>query len=118
MIYEGKCDNKEGDLNWVYLFPRVMGPWNCESSKEVSKDHPNTLPKSFSVVMDPQPNAIQWISIHAGSPHTIKYTKSIIVKFWSAGHGLPVSCQTYLTPNKKFLKIVKVSMEHGPFDAM
>ena len=29
-------------------------PWNCDISKEVSKGHPKTLPKSRSVVMDPQ----------------------------------------------------------------
>ena len=25
MIREGKCDNKEGDLNGAHPFPRVMG---------------------------------------------------------------------------------------------
>ena len=102
-------------------------PWNCESSKEVSKDHLKTLPESCSVVKSPQVYCevtydrdlnqvlMQWISIHVGSSHMIKYNKPTIVRFQSA-----MVFQFRVRPTSRgwFLKTVQVTMKHDPLDAM
>ena len=75
----------------------------------MSKGHPKTLPKSCSVksyVTGPSTKSyFNEFSIHAGSSHMIKHHKSTVVMFQSA----MVS---------RFLKTIKVTMKHDPFDAM
>ena len=68
-----------------------------------------------SYVTGPQSNAISTISYSCGSSHMIKYNKSTVVSVRSVMVS-PFCVRP--TSKRWFLKIVQVTMEHDPFDAM
>ena len=94
---------------------------------KVSKGRPNAPPKTSSVVTDRQvqcegicDRALNQMLISmkfysCRSSPMIKQNKSTVVSVWSA-MGPPVLCQAYL--QEVVLKIVQVTVEHDPFDAM
>ena len=79
------------DLRPLHTQAKSRDHENVRAQEKVSKGCPNTLPKSRSVVTDPQLSCevicdralnqmlFQCISIHAGSSHMIKQNKSTVV---------------------------------------
>ena len=117
-------------ISWFSATPHTSQepwPWNCESSKEVSKGYPKTLPKSCSVITCPQRVVWNhmWPSPRLNAISRNFYSCRVLThdRIYQSNNCEISECRGLrfcVRPTSKrwFLKTIQVTMKQDPFDTM